>query len=230
MATQTLAGLVTAVRSEAGHALTVSQGLNAVESLKHIIRRTEYELWVSFQWPHLKIRTQVEAVPGQYMYEYPVEMGFDQMREVWWCDPSGSNWRPVEYGIPEPCVKPDGKNTQSGAVQLWEDGQEDNKFRVWPTPDVAGHIRMVGMRGLNNMITDTDFCTLDPTLIFLFAAAEVLTRAKADDAEGKLQKAQRHLQKLLAMRVSAKHKVSTFGSSRGAHDRSAPRPFIDFIP
>jgi|LakMenE18May11ns_1017448.scaffolds.fasta_scaffold9832882_2 hypothetical protein len=230
MATQTLAALVTAVRSESGHALTVSQGLNAVETLKHLIRRTEYELWVSFQWPHLKIRSQVITAPGQYLYEYPLELGFDQIREVWSVDDNSSNWHPLEYGIPEPCIKPDGKNSRTGVPQLWEDGQEDNKFRVWPTPDRKGNIRVVGMRGLNNMIADTDFCTLDPILITLFVSAELLTRAKAEDAAGKLQKAQRHLQKLLGMRVSAKHKVSTFGSSRGAHDRAGPRPGIDYIP
>jgi hypothetical protein len=230
MATQTLAALVTAVRSEAGHALTVSQGLNTVETLKHLIRRTEYELWVSFQWPHLKIRTQVNTAPGQYLYEYPLEIGFDQVREVWWADQNSSNWSIVEYGIPEPCIKGDGKNSRTGRVQLWEDGQEDNKFRVWPTPDREGHLRMAGMRSLNNMIADTDFCTLDPVLITLFVSAELLTRAKAEDAAGKLQKAQRHLQKLLAMRVSAKHKVSTFGAQRGRYDAAGPRPGIDYIP
>lgn len=230
MATQTLAALVTAVRSEAGHALTVSQGLNTVETIKHLIRRTEYELWVSFQWPHLKVRTQVTLVPGQYLYEYPLEMGFDQLREVWYANADNSGWRPVEYGIPESCIKSDGKNSRVGTVELWEDGQEDNKFRVWPTPDTAGFVRMVGMRTLNNMIADTDFCTLDPTLITLFVASELLARAKAEDAPSKLQKAQRHLQKLLANRVSAKHKVSTFGASRGAYDRAGPRPFLDFIP
>lgn len=231
MATQTLAGLVTAVRSEAGHALTVSQGLNAVETLKHLIRRTEYELWVSFQWPHLKIRTQVTTVPGQYLYEYPVELGFDQIREAWFADQNSASWRPLEYGIPEPCITGDGKNSRNGTIELWEDGQEDNKFRVWPTPDRAGYVRLVGMRSLNNMISDTDFCTLDPTLITLFVAYELLSRAKAEDAQEKLQKAQRHLQKLLAMRVSAKHKVSTFGSSRGHRSSHVgARPFLDYIP
>ncbi len=230
MATKTLSALITAVRAEAGHALTVSQGINTVETLKHLIRRTEVELWVSFQWPKLKIRSQLDTVVGQYKYEYPDDMGYDQVREVWWSYDNGTHWRPVEYGIPEDCIRGDGTNSRSGGVQLWEDGQDDTLFRVWPTPDRPGFIRFVGMRRLNEMVDDTDYCTLDPTLIILFVSAELLSRAKAEDAAGKLQKAQRHLQKLLGNQVSAKHKVSTFGSSRGSYSAAGFRPFIDYIP
>jgi hypothetical protein len=71
------------------------------------------------------------------------------------------------------------------------------------------------MRPLNPLINDDDYCTLDPTLITLRVSAELLTRAKAEDAQTKMQSFQRHLQKLLAIKVSDKHKVSTFGSMRG---------------
>ena len=215
MATATLNALVKMVRAEAGHALNVAQGINTVETLKHLIRRTEYELWTSFSWPHLMIRSQVTAAIGQYRYNYPAELSFDQIREFYWAAAGSNHFSVLEYGIPEDCIAIDGTNSTSGpTVKVWEDGQDDTQFRVWPTPNAAGTFRLKGMRVLNNMVDDTDFCTLDPTLITLFVSAELLSRAKAEDAQNKMQKAQRHLQKTLALKTSDKTKVSTMGASR----------------
>lgn len=227
MAVATLAQLITAVRAEAGHALTATQGLNAVETLKYLITRTEYELWTAFQWPTLTIREDIPIQKGQYVYTYPADMGFDQIRQVYWAHANSSEWRTVDFGIPEDCIAVGGGNsTQGSDAQLW-DVEDDVSFRIWPTPNATGFIRLKGMYPLNPMVDDTDYCTLDPTLITLFVSAELLTRAKAMDAQSKDQKAQRHLKELLGNKISAKNKVSTLGATR--RHNNGLRPGIDYI-
>lgn len=219
MAVDTLENLVEAVRSEAGHALTPSQGLNSEKTLKKLIARTEQELWVAFTWPTLMIRAQIDVQKGQFRVAYHDSLPYDQIREAYWCAKGSNHFVKMDYGFAEDCIKPDGTNsTTSPTVQLWEDdGADDALFRIWPTPSSDGVIRFRGQKPLNALVNDDDVCTLDPTLITLRVAAELLTRAKAEDAQTKMQSFQRHLQKLLAIKVSDKHKVSTFGSMRGYH-------------
>ncbi len=229
-ATATLGDLVTAVRAEAGHSLAAYQGVNALETLRHEIRRTEYELWTAFQWPTLEMFREIAAVPDQFIYSYPVDLGFDQIRSMQWAAENSSNWQTISFGVPKECIAPGGGNSISGPHAQYWGVLDDTRFRVWPTPTVRGWIRLWGMKPLNQMTTDTDFCTLDPTLLILFTSAELLSRAKAADAELKNQKAQRHLQQLLGNKVSAKMKVSTFGSPRSPQASRTLRVGIDYIP
>lgn len=214
MAVATLSNLVTAVRAEAGHALTATQGLNGVETLKYIIQRTEYELWTAFQWPTLEIMEDIPAQVGQFEYAYPTDMGFDQIRQVLWAAEHSSSWATVDHGIPHECIAPGGGNSTTGPSAHYWKTEGDTHFRIWPTPSAKGFIRLVGMTPLTPLVDDDDYCTLDPTLITLFVAAELLTRAKAMDAQAKDQKAQRHLKELLGNKISAKNKVSTMGATR----------------
>jgi hypothetical protein len=226
MASDTLANMVRNLRSEAGHSLAVSQGVNQVETLKYILKRTQEELHTAFVWPALKIRVNIPAVVGQQVYPFDATMPFEQIKEAWCASSNGTNWSPVGYGLTEDLIKPDGNNTQSGTpIQFYE--VAPGGFRVWPTPSQAGTIRFVGQKPLAPFIADSDMSTLDATLIVLFAAAELLARAKAEDASVKMQKAQRHLTKLLAGQISVKNKVSTMGAYAG---RSTPTPGIDYIP
>ena len=228
MATKTLAQIVTAVRAEAGHALSASQGLNALETMKHLIQRTQEELWVAFDWPDLVVRRDLAASTGQYLYAYPADLPFDQLREIYYAPQGSVRWEKVEFGIPEECIASDGSNTVSGPQgQYWDVGSSTH-FRLWPTPSMGGQIRLKGLKQLAPFVNDSDVSTLDGTLISLLVSAELLARAKAADAEIKQQKAQRHLQKILGDKLSSKSKVSTLGASRAP--RAGLRPGIDYIP
>ena len=217
MLTQTLALMVSNLRSEAGHSTAVSQGLNSVASLKYLLARTQEELWTAFTWPELTFRGDIVMLPGTYLYNFDTRLGFDQIREVWAANGSNSSWSSVDYGIGEDkrAVGTLANTSTGDPVRYWE---ADNpvvgttQFRVWPTPQTSGYLRMKGNRGLKPLVADADVSTLDATCIILFAAAELLGRAKAEDAANKLQKAQRHLVKLLGNQVSAKNKISTYGS------------------
>lgn len=224
----TLGELVTMVRSEAGHSLLASQGINNLDTIKYIINRVEEELFNGFLWPTLIVRKNFTLANGQFAYPYDAALPFDEIREVWWARPNSNNWVPVGYGIPEFYIKPDGTNsTQGGSIELW-DVFDEGSFRVWPTPTETSYIRMKGMRPRNRMVAESDICTLDPYLICLYVSAEILTRAKTADAQQKQQKAERYLQQLLGDKVSLKNKVSTMGATRNA--RPNVRPWIDYIP
>lgn len=221
------------VRAEAGHALTTAQGLNTVDTLKYLIQRTEERLWVEFQWPQLAKRWDIQIIPGMENYLYPAECQFDQIREVLFARPNSRAWQPMEYGIPDeglmPYNEPVAINTRA---IFWENASGDPDYiKIWPIPDTGGYMRVKGMKPLNVMCEDSDCCTLDPVTIAMYTAADLLARAKSADAELKKKAADRHLQKVLSNKISAKHKVSTFGASRGAQgSRMRPRPYLDYIP
>lgn len=214
MHTEQLSVLVKNLRAECGHSLSVAQGVNQVDTLKYLISRTQEELWTAFVWPELKVRANVYLSAGQYSYPYPNTLPYDSIREVW-TTPANipqPHWTPVAYGIDnEDLVLADGSNSErSDPVQYW-DTNGATAFRVWPTPDGATVLRLVGQTILAPLIADSDVSTLDATALVLFAASDLLARAKAEDAASKAQKAQRHLTKLLGNKISAKMRVSTLG-------------------
>jgi hypothetical protein len=213
--TQTLQEMVANLRAEAGHSLVVAQGTNSESTLKYLLRRTQEELWTAFTWPELLLRDDRPMAAGTFLYNYGVTLKFDMIREAYAvtnADGSG-RWTEIAYGIDDEKIIPGtGLNTRSSdPVLAWE--ASGVQFRVWPTPTKATWVRFKGNRELNPFIASSDSSTLDATLILLFCAAELLARSKAEDAANKLQKAQRHLTKLLGNQVSAKNKVSTMGSA-----------------
>ncbi len=217
MQTLTLQQTLSNLRAEAGHSTSVAQGLNNEMTMKYLLARTQEELWTAFVWPELQTRADIAMTPGTYTYSYNVSMPFDTVREAWAANGSSARWSAVDYGISEDKRVPGSLvNTSRGdPVQFWESENPATgspQFRVWPTPQTTGWLRMKGNRALKPFVASGDFSTLDATCIVLFASAELLARAKAEDAASKLQKAQRHLQKLLGNQVSAKNKISTFGS------------------
>jgi hypothetical protein len=226
MPAEQLQVMVKNLRSECGHSLSVAQGVNSIDTLKYLLQRTQEELWTAFSWPDLTIRADIPLLAGQFRYSFPTTMAFDQIRESWSCRPSDSTWTPVGYGISEDMIKPGGDNAErADTVECWgvEGAQSDTPpnnvpmVRVFPTPDTNGStLRFKGNRPLKPFVADADLCTLDDNTIVLFCAAEILARAKAEDAPGKLQKAERHLLKILGDKISAKNKVSTLGGGSPA--------------
>jgi hypothetical protein len=211
--TQTLLEMVSGLRAEAGHSRDVAQGMNTEATLKYILKRTQEELWTAFVWPELAIRDDRPMATGQYLYPYGAVLKFDAIREAWSSSPESANWSPVGYGIGEDKLLPGSgaeNSARSNPVQLWEAAGDE--FRVWPTPTGTAWLRFKGNRELQPFIANSDRSTLDATVIILFSASELLARSKAEDAANKLQKAQRHLTKLLGNQVSGKNKVSTYGA------------------
>jgi len=227
MQTDTLTNCVYALRAEAGHSLSATQGQNIIDVLKYLLKRAQQELWTSYQWPTLMQSGDVQMVPGQYVYNYPSPFDFEAVRATYSAATNSSDWLPTPYGFDETYIMPGGANSQSGdGVQFWR--PELAQFRVWPTPVTNGWwVRFRGMKPLGVFLNDNDPSTLDAMAIVLFTAAELLARAKAEDAANKLKKAQNHLLSLLGNSISAKRRTATLASSSY---RRMPVPGIDYIP
>ena len=178
-------------------------------------------MWTAYQWPQLKIRADTPTQKGAYLYNFPARMSFEQVRQVWTAQSSSYAWTPVNYGIDESCIAPGGSSSQTGdPVQLWD--VEDDQFRIWPTPSTSAYfVRMTGMKPLDPLLADSDVSTLDATCIALFVAAELLARAKAEDAPMKLQKAQKYTLALLGNAISAKRQGLDPGNWRAVQPRQS---------
>jgi hypothetical protein len=229
--TDTLANIVRSVRAEAGHSLSTTQGSNTVDTLKYLVQRTQTELWTAYVWPTLKLRKDVATAAGQYLYAFPTGFSFEQARETWTSQSNAYNWQPVTYGIEENMIAPGGDNSQAGDnVQYW-DVEGDTQFRLWPTPVTSNYtVRFIGQRPLGPFLVDADLSTLDATAITLFTAAELLARAKAEDASVKLNKAQKYLLNLLGNSITAKRRVSTLASGAPVRGNGGATPYVDYVP
>lgn len=227
MQTDTLANCVYGLRAEAGHSLASTQGQNVVDTLKYLLKRAQLELWTAYQWPTLTTSGDTQMVAGQYIYDYPAGFDFETIRKSYTAPDNSSQWLDLVYGIDENLIKPGGDNSQVGdGPQFWR--PEQNQFRIWPTPVSANNwVRFKGMLPLGPFVADADVSTLDAMAIILFVAAELLARAKAEDAANKLKKAQNHLLAVLGNTVSAKRRVATLGSSASWRQ---PVPGLDYIP
>jgi hypothetical protein len=212
--TDTLANIVRAVRAEAGHSLSTVQGTNTIDTIKYLVQRTQVELWTAYQWPTLKSRIDFPTAIGQYLYVFPTGSSFEQVREVWASQTTSVSWTPVAYGVTENMISPLGGPSQKGGIPQFWSAAED-QFLVWPTPDSGGYtVRLIVQKLLYPFLADGDMSTIDATAITLFTSAELLARAKAEDASVKLQKAQKYVLALLGNSIT----------NRGA------TPYLDFIP
>lgn len=226
MQTDTLANCVYALRAEAGQSLSTAQGTNVIDVLKYLLKRAQLELWTAYQWPTLMTSGDTQMVAGQYLYAYPAGFDFEAIRQSYAAPGNSTQWGPLTYGIDETFIMPGGANSQSGdGPQFWR--PELDKIRIWPTPVSVNYwTRFRGMKPLNPFIADTDVSTLDAMALVLFTAAELLARAKAEDAANKLKKAQTHLLAVLGNTVSAKKRISTLAS--GSLFRQ-PVPGLDYV-
>lgn len=226
--------LMDQLKFEAGISSNIAHGVAQRDTYKHMLRRTQKELWAQHLWPHLAIRKALTLGVGQRYYNYPDGLTFDQISDmrVW----VGGELCKLGYGIgaDELAVSNSDAGVSDNLVRRWQhyaENDQDNQLEVWPIPAVSQQIMVFGQRALRPLVQDSDTCTLDDTLIVLYAAAEILARAKNEDASLKLDKAKAHFRMLKAREGSNKTSPIIIG---GGHDglsrRGTPRPGIDYIP
>lgn len=235
----TLADLNADLLAETNQSLNVAHGINVTPIYKHMLKRVQEELWMQFEWPHLKMWRDVTLVAGQRFYPYPAGMPFDAINHFFYkLDPT---YQKMDYGIsPDMYALYGGENGRSWPARRWQNvptydvatglTAPDAQFEVWPGPDRTGIIRIQGQAPLNPLIADTDRCVLDSTLIVLFAAAEILTNQKSEGASAKNQKAQQYLRRLLANQGANKRKMYQLSATGGSTSRTRATPWLDYIP
>lgn len=191
-----LSALVDQLRAEIGASTNVAMGVNTLPNLKQILRRTQEKLWQDFDWPFAWIERDETLADGQRYYTFDNDIDFERIRHayVWYA----SVWRELGYGITPAdynVSNPD-LGAKQDPIRKWRHW-EGNQFEVWPVPaSSTTKIRFRAIKKLPALLADTDVALLDDNLIVLFAAAELLARAKADDAPAKLQAANAHYAKI----------------------------------
>lgn len=224
-----LSDLLNNTRLEAGHSTAPAMGVNDVATITYLINRTQNELAYSFDWPNLQVDRDIDLVANQRYYQYPADMPFEQVAHMWTL--LNTVWNVCEYGIyPEHfAIWNSDLGFVSWPVQRWMHNADSNMFECWPIPSQAGYMRLRGFYEIPELINSSDECTLDPTLIVLFTAAELLARENAKDAPMKLQKAQAYLRRLQTRQTAHKRRPFVVGGG-GTGDMMQPRIGIDYIP
>jgi hypothetical protein len=191
-----LSALVDQLRAEIGASTNVAMGVNMLPNLKQLLRRTQDRLWVEFDWPFAFIERDEPLLNGQRYYTFDNEIDFDRISkaEVKWSD----TWRSLAYGIGAEQYNTSDSDAgeKEDPVTNWRH-YEGNQFEVWPVPaSDDAKIRFKAIKKLPPLVNDSDVALLDDNLIVLAAAAELLARAKSDDAPAKQQAAITLLAKL----------------------------------
>jgi hypothetical protein len=219
---KTLGTLVEELRNEIGASTNLGQGVNQLPALQQTIRRTQERLWAEYAWPHLVVDRDEDLQGGSRVYDFtqlkdpytlvlkdPNDQNSEKVPKVTsdlspervigaWVK-YANVFEPIGYGF-NPTIY-SASNSELGfksdPVQLWR-RMDGNQYEVWPMPsgNTAQTIRFRGIRNLNPLLGTDDTADLDDTLIVLFAAAEILTRLKSEDAQVKVQMAQSHYRNL----------------------------------
>lgn len=208
----TLANLRTMLKAEigdySGTNSTRDAELNVLLATKQKVLGTEHD------WPFLHQQWDVVVSAGTKFVAVPtstataanpasqtVDVDLDKLPTLWVY--YNGTYQPVIYG-----VQPDEYNvfdftndaSRSDPIQRWRyatnvnESNLPNRFEVWPVPATEQKLRFIGKRALTTLTSDSHTADLDDVLIVLFTAADILARKKSQDAQLKLQQANRRLQ------------------------------------
>lgn len=187
------------LRSEIGASPNVAMGVNTINQMDQTLRRTQERLWSDFDWDFGYIERDEQLFNNQKYYTFDPEIDYDRI--VTTHVSFSEIWHPVDYGIgPNEYNQFDSARGQRTEPVLRWRHYEGNQFEVWPVPTTNNQkLRFKAVKKLGPLIADNDVATLDDNLIVLYAAAEFLTRAKAEDAQAKLASAVAHYNRLKGM-------------------------------
>lgn len=223
----TLLNLLNDLKAEANISMNVAHGVQARDAQVYLLRRVQEELYTQHDWPTLAIDRDVALSPGQRYYNFPADIDFAFVNSA--VVRNATIWEELCFGIGS-----DELNTYNSDDDFrtfpprnWDYNGDTGQFEVWPVPSQAGTLRFYGRKKLRPLAADTDTCTLDSTLIVLYAAAEMLARVGSEDAPLKLQKAQAHFTAIKRRLGANKRKPFAVGAG-GGDARS--RVGIDYIP
>jgi hypothetical protein len=239
----TLLELLSDLKAECGYSQNAAHGVNNRDSLVQVLKRTQRRLWSDWDWMHLRVSRDTQLNAGQRYYNCPTDLPYERVdtAEVKF----GGQWLPLCWGINERqySIYDPRNDERSWPIRNWdiaEDAANTNRgmIEVWPMPagsgtppapgsDDEGWFRLTGIRFLRAFNSDSDRCDIDGDLIVLFAAAEILTRDRKEDAQAKLQAAQ----KLYTQLRGNQEKRRTFNLGDGEDERhEQPEVFAHPVP
>lgn len=204
----TLEQIVANIRYESHRSADRNFGKDQYPAIAHLARRVQYFLYWDHDWSFLKADRTLTLAAGQRFYDAPDDMNFERIARV--RTNSLNIWHDLTRGIDvtedynsfdpddderqDPAYKWDIVNTES----VGDNPSADEQIEIWPVPASAQTVKFRGILNLGPFVSDNDVCTLDNTLIELFAAAELLAGDERADAQAKLAAANRLYAKMRA--------------------------------
>lgn len=223
----TFSELIEMVRAEARISTAVSQGQANEVYIKQLIKRYYEQLYDEYDWPFKKIpkgSARITIQAGSRYYDYPAFLDLERIIAVHTLE--GSQWRRLTKGIgPEQynTYNSDDNDARADPIKRWEI-YSDTQFEVWPLPASAGQVWFEGIRKKTPLVSPSDRCDIDDTLVVLFVASEILAATNQKDAQIKLNAAQGRLVQLKS-KMAANVPDFSF-SDESASEAAAGRPEI----
>lgn len=221
----TLAELRKEVMIEAGLSTAGGHAIATKEKIDHLLNRTERVMAKRKGWPSIQTEEVVTAAADAQFVNLPTTIEFGQIGSAHVL--FGSEWLPIMHGI-----LPEHRSIYSTAqrgtpARRWEVvAPGTTQFEIWPISAIEQSLRFSGQKKIGAMVGDDDTCTLDGDVLVLRVSAELLGRDRKDDAQVKLQTAERLTEDILKLEGALKSESISLTGRRS----SEPRPYIDFIP
>lgn len=230
-----LSEMLDGLRIEARISQSAAHGLTLRDPHVYLLNRIQDDLWLNFDWAHLRTSAFVDINAGQRYVAYPDGMAFESVRTIYSEDTSG-DFRPMVSGIDAEHYNlrdPEVVSERETPIRRWanyvppEDATNFNMIELWPVPDKATRLYVKGRRMAKKLVNDGDMSTLDGMAIVLHAAAEILAGQKAEDAALKLNKAQERVRTLKVRHADGDNRAVLLS---GRPNIQPARRGIDYIP
>ncbi len=220
---KTLEAILQDVRYETRRSANRNHGIGEEDSIKYLIQREQRRLWWAHDWKHLRVIAALTINAGQRYYDAPAGISLERINRFQ--VDFGGEWIDLHKGVDmthysiynsddderaDPAERWDVRNTGAAA-----------QIEIWPLAASEQSGKLSGIKDLGIFVADEDNCTLDATLITLYAAAklkpdEPSILAAANDLYKNLSKSD--------ARVTPNNKVSMIG--RDSPPRYHPRRIV----
>jgi len=193
-----LSQLLTQLQGETGMSMLPASSVTSREHRVQVLNRTQARLYAAFDWDFAFSWRDVRVEAGDRRFGQPADLDFERVNycAIKTLGEGNNDWQELAYGINESSFIQIGEDVQ-GRPMRWAPAEE-GKVELWPVPDAEYTVRLRGVLTLPLMVDSDDRAVLDDTLIVLFAASELLKRAKLPDWEDKAREAQLHFTRLRA--------------------------------
>lgn len=230
----TFAEMITAVRDEARLSTANSTNSDHLAHIKRLINRYYVTLAEEYEWEHLQLTrgtaaSQVAVSAGAFTYALPTAINAGKIDRAWFKQNTVGEagvWTELtpgihfdHYGVLDPTASTPQKSVP---ITHWDIHGIGN-FEVWPYPSAVGVVAFEGQRSVGAMSTTSETCSLDDTLVVLFASAEILAaNDQKEAAQVKASMAQRRLSQQIWNRGN-KERFRVGMGDRGTYRREYPR-------
>lgn len=217
---------------EAGMDPTPALTSNIRPLIQAAIKREYERLYDEFDWPFLRIFADVYTQAGQRYYDVPDDMNFDRIEKVdylW-----GNRWFPLTRGID--LTHYNTFNSDAGVrcdpAYRWDIKWtgDASQIEIWPIPVTNDQkVRFTGIRHMTRLVDDADRCDLDDQMVTLFAAAELLARKNAPEAQLKQQKAVERYRLIRGRSIQSRKNTFNFASGPEPEHQLKRRPLVAYV-